>query len=1024
MRSDTLFHEWKGVFILETYLEVWAYKWVKTQPDTPLSTSNLEIVAYQLGLESVEAQLIVHQKNEVAYEEKIAVLEFEVKDKGNAITRLINHFDQTLKEKEDLKAKLEQFEISSKKLNKLINSQLSAKDKTGLGYGYQLSESDSEVLPSVLDSRLSDGDDNPTNDRFKKGDGYHVADLSFTGLDDSVYRYTANKASSSISKDSQTTVKPSFKKIEFTIARNESVKYDNQAEYNVPLPSHSHDPLPSGEDSLKLKELMDLCTNLSKKVLDLESEVIDIKSTYKAKIKKLESRVERLEEENMVLKELKGVHFTVDSDEPVMEKEESSKQGRKIAVIDADVLSMLDVNDEEPAGVKEVLEVVTATKLITKVVTTVGIDVNDANVQDTLITAAEATKVIVEVPKPRKRRDEEVARQLEVKLNADINWNAVIKQVKRSERLTNAVMKYQALKRKPLTKAQARRNMIVYLKNMTGYKMNYFKGEGESLEQEIAKKQKMNQETKELKKRLQIVPDDDDDVTMMKNFDRDYLESLWKIVRERFEKTEPKNYIDDYLLNTLKIMFEKPNVEANVWKDQKGKYGLAKVKGWKLFHSCGVHCLNLLTTRIFLLVEKMYPLTHFTLEQMVNDVRLEVDYESEMSLELLRLVKRQLNEGTIVQVKGLSDDQLCSKMSVFHNMMMSRGGELLAHYRGLTQSHHEYVLSIDSRLKGYEEKVVGLTGLEIQVSTLKKHVFGLNDKFSTSNASFSKSKAKGNEKKNNIKSISKSLNNLHSKVARLSAALNQATILEAERDEEILRLKATPSEFFSFFRGQFQGLDWKFLASDEFSRVQGELLSLASSARFECGLSCIGLRMSLPISKYDVKPLSIILQLELEKLFRLANVPILRDTRVSPPITKESTMTPVSKSLELSANVILASSVVALEQNEEQASVAVDGSNFKMTDGAAHSKYGGVFVQGTSHVLDDVAEVTVVGSERLSSGLTDVVVALSASEKGEGRVVCRRTLVAPRLGQTDCRCVVVNQWILSHATHPKPNGFP
>nr|GFB29981.1 hypothetical protein [Tanacetum cinerariifolium] len=165
--------------------------------------------------------------------------------------------------------------------------QLSTKDKTGLGYEDQLSESDSEVLPSVFDSRSSDGNDNPTNDMFKKGDGYHVvpppltwnympplADLSFAGLDDYVYRPTANKASASISKsepsviktsnisvempkvnsvrtsgviikdwisddedtlvdtqvDSQTTVKPSFKKIEFTKAKNESVKSDKQAD--------------------------------------------------------------------------------------------------------------------------------------------------------------------------------------------------------------------------------------------------------------------------------------------------------------------------------------------------------------------------------------------------------------------------------------------------------------------------------------------------------------------------------------------------------------------------------------------------------------------------------------------------------------------------------------------------------------------------------------------------------------------------------------------------------------------------
>nr|GEY17648.1 hypothetical protein [Tanacetum cinerariifolium] len=236
----------------------------------------------------------------------------------------------------------------------------------------------------------------------------------------------------------------------------------SQAEHDLPSPSH--DPLPSGEDSLKLKELIDFCTNLSNKVLDLESEVTNIKSTNQARIEKLESRVQRLEEENRVLKELKNVHSIVDSDEPVIEKEKSSKYRRKIVDIDA---VMLDVNDEEPADVQEVLEVFKAAKLITKVVTTDGVDVNAASVQDTLITAAKATKVqakdkgkaiLIEEHKTLKRQvqielDEEVVRQLGAELNADINWNAVIEQVKRSERLTDAIMKYQALKRKPLTEA-------------------------------------------------------------------------------------------------------------------------------------------------------------------------------------------------------------------------------------------------------------------------------------------------------------------------------------------------------------------------------------------------------------------------------------------------------------------------------------------------------------------------------------------------------------------------------------------
>ncbi|GJZ41922.1 hypothetical protein Tco_0588808, partial [Tanacetum coccineum] len=105
--------------------------------------------------------------------------------------------------------------------------------------------------------------------------------------------------------------------------------------------------------------------------------------------------------------------------------------------------------------------------------------------------------------------------------------------------------------------------------------------------------------------------------------------------------------------------------------------------------------------------------------------------------------------------------------------------------------------------KTIEEKVASLTGLEHQVSALKKQVSSLNDKLSSSNASFAKSKEKGKERKKKIRSLTKSVDNFHSKVAHLSTALNQAT----------------------------------FLASDEFSRVQGELLSLASSAGFERGLS-------------------------------------------------------------------------------------------------------------------------------------------------------------------------------------------
>nr|GEU60047.1 hypothetical protein [Tanacetum cinerariifolium] len=126
-------------------------------------------------------------------------------------------------------------------------------------------------------------------------------------------------------------------------------------------------------------------------------------------------------------------------------------------------------------------------------------------------------------------------------------------------------------------------------------------------------------------------------ISLLRNFDREDLKMLWKIVQERFASSEPKNFSDDFLLNTLKTMFEKPNVEAHIWKNQRGSYELAKVKSWKLLESCRVYIITFTTTQMILLVERRYHLIRFTLNQMINNVRLE---ESEVSLELLRFVRR------------------------------------------------------------------------------------------------------------------------------------------------------------------------------------------------------------------------------------------------------------------------------------------------------------------------------------------------------------------------------------------------
>nr|GEX16303.1 ribonuclease H-like domain-containing protein [Tanacetum cinerariifolium] len=371
------------------------------------------------------------------------------------------------------------------------------------------------------------------------------------------------------------------------------------------------------------------CTTLTQKVANLEQDKI----AQALEITKLKQRVRRLEKKRITkhssLKRFKKVGEEIaelDADEDVTLKDvdvevaiDTNIQGRmaesqaKSYHLDLQhaekVLSMHDTDEAEPNEVEEVLE------------------------------------------------DEAFTRQFEAELNANINWDDVPEQVKRREKQDNTVMRYQALKMKLVIEAQARKNMMIYLKNMVGFKMDFFKEKGkneieeerskrkgENLEHDTAKRQRIEEEAEELKRHLHIMVNDDDDVfteatplaskvpvvdyqihhennkpyykiiradgthklflsfiTLLKNFNREDLEALWKLVEERFEAIEPKNFSDDFLLSTLKIMFKKPNVEANM----------------------------------ILLVEKKYPLTHFTLEQMLNNVRLKVEEESEMSLELL-----------------------------------------------------------------------------------------------------------------------------------------------------------------------------------------------------------------------------------------------------------------------------------------------------------------------------------------------------------------------------------------------------
>nr|GEV89551.1 hypothetical protein [Tanacetum cinerariifolium] len=216
----------------------------------------------------------------------------------------------------------------------------------------------------------------------------------------------------------------------------------------------------------------------------------------------------------------------------------------------------------------------------------------------------------------------------------------------------------------------------------------------------------------------------------------------------------------------------------------------------------------------------------------------------------------------------------------------------------------------------------------------------------------------------------------------------------AEKDAKILHLNDSPLEFASFLQGGFQSFVQKFLTSYEFSRVQGELLSLSASRLIDA--TPIVATKYYPflnmIVDYSAHPLCILLELEPEKLVRPATVPAPKVASVSPSSLRESTVTPAFSSMKFLLNDAPTSSAGAVieqppqEKNEEWVNAMIDTSDEEMVDAVA-GKSAKVLVQGVVHQLCEyvkrVYESLIQDSELASSGSSNVIVALFAEKEKE-----------------------------------------
>nr|GEX72221.1 hypothetical protein [Tanacetum cinerariifolium] len=422
----------------------------------------------------------------------------------------------------------------------------------------------------------------------------------------------------------------------------------------------------------QFQQVLNVCSNLTKRVENLEND----NAAQKLVIIKLKARVKKLEKANLVksskLRRLrkvgaskqvessdamedvfnqgrmiddidkdKGIELVKDADIAESEgRHDATKQVEKQAEIyhiDLDHSSKVLSMQEDDSEVQEVVEVVTTAKLITEVVTAAASQVSAASV--TIPTAkpcihAAAPTVVAAYTRRRK-------------------GDAAMDHVNQKSNNPRYIKRYQGMKKRPQTESEVRKNMMIYLKNTAGYKMDFFKGmtyaqicpifqarfdenmrflfksreEMEEEDQEIiksinetptqkaAKRRKLSEEAQEaedLRKLLEEVDDEDDDVfieatplaskvpvvdyqivlidnkprfkiiradethqfyisftTLLKNFDREDLENLWGIVKDIFSTLKPTNFSDEYLLLTLKTMFEKPDEQDAIWRNQK-----------------------------------------------------------------------------------------------------------------------------------------------------------------------------------------------------------------------------------------------------------------------------------------------------------------------------------------------------------------------------------------------------------------------------------------------------------------------
>ncbi|GKA90666.1 hypothetical protein Tco_0812536 [Tanacetum coccineum] len=101
---------------------------------------------------------------------------------------------------------------------------------------------------------------------------------------------------------------------------------------------------------------------------------------------------------------------------------------------------------------------------------------------------------------------------------------------------------------------------------------------------------------------------------MLKDFSRDELFELYRLVIKKYGANRPEEMYDRVLWGDLKNMFNPPLSDDAIWSLPLQQ----KIINWRYYPTCAIYCLTLDASTIYMLADRKYPLSKDACQMMLK----------------------------------------------------------------------------------------------------------------------------------------------------------------------------------------------------------------------------------------------------------------------------------------------------------------------------------------------------------------------------------------------------------------------